>query len=100
MKIPKRLTKAANRSGTMPCDICGAKDLLHIHHIEGQNIPNPNHPSNTCSICPSCHYKVHYGKITVEKWIQTTSGKELLWHLVGEESFSGQDSEPYIIKAQ
>ena len=98
MKIPKRLRKAINGSGTKPCDICKNVEILEEHHIQGRDIPNANHPSNICSICSNCHTKIHYGKIVVEGWFQSTEGKELLWHVVGDASFSGQDSKPHLIK--
>lgn len=97
MKIPKRLRKAINSSGTKPCDICGKNELLQEHHIEGRNIPNPNHPSNLCSICPNCHFRAHRGLIVIEKWCQTSNGKELLHHSVDEMSFSGRDAKPFLV---
>lgn len=97
MKIPKRVRKILNKSGKNPCNICNVVNILQEHHISGRNIPNPNHPSNLCAICSNCHTKVHHGQIIIEKWVQTSEGKELLWHSVDGNSFSGCDSKPHII---
>jgi hypothetical protein len=97
MKIPKRVRKILNKSGKKPCDICRDAQILEEHHIEGRDIPNFNHPSNLANICSNCHTKVHHGQIIIEKWVQTTKGKELLWHSVNKNSFSGCDSKPHII---
>jgi hypothetical protein len=98
-KIPQRLRKKINASGTCPCDICKTQDFLEIHHIKGRNILNYNHYSNKTNICSSCHTKVHRGLIIIEGWFKTTNGLELLWHTKEEPSFSGQDSKPYIMQA-
>lgn len=98
--IRKKIRKKMNRSGYCKCDICSSSEILTGHHIEGRDIPNANHPSNLANLCPNCHAAVHYGKIIIEKWITSTRGKELLWHSVGEASFSGQDSKSYVISFQ
>lgn len=100
MKIPKRLRKIINRSGKRPCDICESVEILEEHHIRGRDIPNPNHPSNLANICGSCHNKIHYGYIIIEGWCQTTAGKKLLWHMSGDASFSGRDSQSYLIQSK
>ena len=97
VKIKKEIRKNINRSGSYPCVICKETNILCEHHILGREIPNPNHPSNIVSLCSNCHRLVHEGEIIIEKWIMSTGGLELMWHKKGEESFSGQDSSPYII---
>jgi len=96
-KIKERIRKTMNRSGTSPCDICHDDAILVTHHINGRDIPNYNQDWNRAQICPNCHTGIHYGKIVVEQWVQTTNGQELLWHSVEEPSFSGQDAKPYIL---
>jgi len=86
-----------NRSGMVHCDICDTQEILVTHHISGRDIPKPNHPSNLTDICCNCHQKVHSGLIIIEGWFKTTNGLELLWHSVDKESFSGRDSNPYLI---
>jgi hypothetical protein len=82
---------------TKPCDLCGNKNRLEEHHINGRNIPDPNHPSNICAICASCHTLIHEGHIIIEGWMQTTEGLKLIHHSVDGSSFSGWDSKPYIV---
>lgn len=90
-----------NRSFTQECDICKKKGIpLKEHHIRGRDIPNYNHINNRCDLCGNCHDLIHYGQIVIESWCQTTGGKELLWHKIGEESFSGWDSKTHIIQAK
>lgn len=90
-------TRASNRSGRSPCDICSNLEILEQHHINGRDIPNPNHPSNLASICSNCHTKIHYGKIIIERWIQTSDGLKLYWHNKDEEGFTGEDSKPKLL---
>jgi len=96
-RISHKKQHVINRSGSKNCDICECKEILETHHIEGRKIPNFNHSSNLCSICPNCHTKVHHGKIIIEKWMKTTNGLKLFWHSGKEESFSGIDSKTHII---
>jgi len=94
--MKKKYRKIANRTGKKLCPICSRPEILVEHHIEGREIPNPNHSSNLVDVCDNCHRKIHCGLVVIEGWLQTTSGKELFWHLDGEDSFSGNDAEPYI----
>lgn len=94
----QKIRKQMNSSGMEICPICKTKQILVEHHIEGRDIPDANHPSNLADICPNCHTKVHLGKVIIEGWIQTTDGKELFWHLANEESFSGKNAQPYIMR--
>ncbi len=80
------------------CELCGTKEYLVEHHIDGRDIPNPNHSSNLCNICQNCHYKIHLGEIIIEKWTMTTGGKKLFWHNKGDESFTGNDAIPHMIR--
>jgi len=85
-----------NRTGKAKCELCPNTVFLEQHHIRGRKILKANHPSNLVNICPNCHTKVHYGEIVIEKWASTTSGRELIWHLKGEESFTGDDALPHM----
>ena len=96
MTITKKTRKLKNRSGKARCDICGTEAPLQEHHIEGRKIFSPNHPSNLCNACGTCHDKIHLDMIIIEGWFQSTEGKELLWHWKGEESFTGEEKETYI----
>jgi len=86
-----------NLSGKAQCDLCGTKTVLVIHHILGRNIPNCNHMSNLANLCPNDHALVHTGKIFIEKWVSTTSGRVLSWHTKDEPGLVGVDSVPYQI---
>lgn len=90
-------TKLSNRSGRFPCDLCSELEILEQHHINGRDIPNPNHPSNLCNICSRCHTKIHYGRIIIERWVQTSGGLELIWHRKNEEGLTGEDSKPKLL---
>jgi len=97
MNVKKSSKKKMNKSGNMPCDICHDKRILEIHHIRGRKIPNYDHPSNCCYLCPNCHDDIHHGLIVIEDWVSSSNGKELIWHSVDETSFTGKDAKPYII---
>jgi len=96
-RIRQKIRKKMNGSNTYECDICKAKEILEVHHINGRNIPDYNHPSNTTNLCGNCHNKTHRGLIVIEGWFGTTNGPELLWHNSKDKSFSGQNSRPHII---
>jgi len=95
--IRKKIRKVINSSGKACCDLCDDVNFLEEHHIEGRNIPNPNHSSNVCNLCPNCHDKIHRGVLVIERWMTTTNGRKLIWHSKEETSISGQDAKPYII---
>lgn len=89
--------KKFSKTGNMPCEICENKMILEEHHIRGRKIPNHNHPSNLCYLCPNCHSQCHYGLIIIEDWVSSSNGKELLWHKKEEESFTGKEAKTYLI---
>lgn len=39
------------------CAVCGATTGLHIHHIDYENMDNPN----LITLCGNCHFWVHHG---------------------------------------
>jgi hypothetical protein len=96
--VKRKIRHIINSSGKKRCDLCENVHILQEHHINGRDIPNPNHASNLANICPNCHADIHYGKIIIEGWILTTNGRKLIWHKQGETSFSGQDAKVHIIK--
>jgi len=71
--------------------------LLDRHHINGRDIPNWDADWNVVYVSPNTHRLIHEGKIIIEGWFTTTSGRELIWHYNNEESISGRDSIPHII---
>jgi len=90
--------RISNQSGKNLCQVCNEPHILQTHHILGRDIPNPNHPSNLVDICANCHGYIHWGKIIIERWVMTSSGKKLMWYKEGEESFTGDKAVPHIIK--
>lgn len=95
MKMKSR--KKSNSCGQKPCEICGIKTFLEVHHIRGRKIHNCNHPSNLADLCPNCHTNVHHGIIVIENRVLTTDGYELLWHYYKDPSITGNDAKPHII---
>jgi hypothetical protein len=71
--------------------------MLVEHHIHGREIPNWRALWNVAWICPSCHDDVHAGKVVLEGWASTTTGKQLGWHFAGEdpEFFAGAEPNLY-----
>jgi hypothetical protein len=65
-----------------PCEICGFSDLkvIHLHHMHPRAMGGSNHPSNLCSVCPTCHSLIHAREIVLEGWFATTAGLKLFWH--------------------
>jgi hypothetical protein len=93
-----RSRKAQNASGKMICPTCDKPHFLTTHHIRGRDIPDCNDESNLADICDNCHREVHEGELIIEGWFMTTNGRELIFHRKDEESFSGDDAVPHIIK--
>jgi hypothetical protein len=96
--VKRKTRKTKNISGKANCDICNDIEYLEEHHINGRKISDPHNSNNIACICPNCHTKVHMGDIIIEKWVLTSMGRELFWHKRGEDSFTGIDSSPHIIK--
>ena len=49
--------RASKLRGTC-CEVCGAKERLHAHHIDG-NVSNNSH-ANIQTLCISCHVSHHH----------------------------------------
>lgn len=62
------------------CQKCGSIRRPHVHHIDGQGVHNSDHPNNNLdnliTLCPFCHFAVHYGHKRVEV--------ERMWALKGQ----------------
>lgn len=97
MKEPEHLRKVANRSGSRPCAVCGVSRILVEHHLRGREIPNANAPSNVCNVCDNCHRDLHEGRIVIEGFFVTTTGRKLFWHCAGETGVTGESVRPYLI---
>ena len=98
--MKKKVRQLSNRSGKELCNICTAEGFLEEHHINGREVRGFNDPWNVCNICPNCHTKVHYGEIIMEKWVMTSTGRELFWHKKGEASITGFEAAPPLVKTK
>ena len=94
--MKRKTRKIINRTGKEKCPICNTPQILVEHHLNGRDIPNPDHPSNLAYICSNCHRKIHMGLIMIEGWFQTTGGKELFWHTSKENNFTGVKTKTHI----
>ena len=94
-KMRLKTRKIINRSGSAKCDVCKQERFLQRHHIRGRKIPNAEHPSNIANVCPTCHTEIHYGKIIIEGWFQSTNGMTMIWHYDGEKSNTDMDAKPH-----
>jgi len=71
------------------CEVCGEKDsvILERHHIlERTNINCTNDDYNTGILCPSCHSKLHSGRlriIGVYPGTRPPTGRVLVYELDG-----------------
>jgi len=97
MKKRRKTKRKINRMGNNPCPICEERHILVEHHIEGRNIPNPNHSSNLAYVCSCCHRELHEGIVIIEGYFQTSNGLQLIWHFKDEEGLTGEESKPYLI---
>ena len=92
------LKRKSNSSGQSACDLCKDLEFLEEHHIRGRKIKNANMPFNIANICPNCHFKIHLGEYVIEDWLKSSCGRVLIWHKKDEDSITGDDAIPHIIK--
>lgn len=76
----KKNIRKYNRSGYGICPVCGYKGLLEEHHIKGRKVRGWNQKWNIVWICANCHDNTHNGNLLIEKWIQSSTGRELLFY--------------------
>ena len=95
--MSKKAIKKRNASGEQKCDVCQEVEFLEGHHIRGRRIRNFDDPFNIANICPNCHFKVHLGEFIIENWVNSTSGRILIWHKKDEDSKTGNDASTHII---
>ena len=66
------------------CEVCGSGTALEMHHIRPQKDGGPSGsmhtPGNLVCLCGSCHDRHHAGRLVIEGWADTSSGRELIWH--------------------
>lgn len=62
------------------CGVCGSecKDL-EVHHIQHQAAGGDNKASNLVCLCTKCHDDHHGGRLLIEGWKETATGRILVW---------------------
>ena len=90
--------KKISRSGYDKCQICCLQRPLQEHHLNGREVSNPNSSNNLCYICANCHEDIHLGRLIIEGWFLTSSGKELIYHYKNEDSITNKSTTPPLIK--
>jgi len=95
--MKRSIRKSINSTSTQRCQICNEPEILVEHHINGRKFQNYNVWWNLAYICSNCHNKVHHGIIIIEKWVQTTRGKELLWHYANEVGVTNESAICHLI---
>lgn len=98
VRMSRQAKKKSNASGKSKCDVCEDLEFLEEHHIRGRKIKNANLPFNLANICPNCHFKIHLGEYIIEDWVKSSNGRILLWHTKDEDSITGDDAIPHIIR--
>lgn len=82
------LGKASHFNSEMILDKCGVcgEQASEVHHIRFQSEADDNgfighfHKNNLrnlVGLCEDCHKKVHLGKLTIKKWVETSEGMVL-----------------------
>jgi hypothetical protein len=84
----------------MKCEICNTYEAHQKHHIVSRMYSGSNRNFNIASLCPNCHNDVHHGpKIIIEGRFLTDYGYSLIWHMKGEESITGMESDQvYLVR--
>lgn len=69
------------------CAVCNGVKGLEIHHIIPQAAKRDdldlNAPGNLVCLCAACHDDHHGGRLTIERWEDTTAGRKLVWRRTG-----------------
>lgn len=62
------------------CEVCGSRTGLETHHIQHQADGGSDDPSNLVCLCTGCHDDHHAGRLVIERWEDTSAGRQLNWH--------------------
>jgi len=83
--------------GECPVDKTYSGPLVR-HHIRGRNVRDWNKGWNVVYVSPNTHALIHEGRITIDGWFLTSSGRELIWHYEKEQPVTAAETDkPYII---
>jgi len=81
------------------CSIC-KKEASEVHHIQQQaladdkgfiNHIHKNNLANLMAVCDTCHDKIHNNEIKIDGYHQTSTGIELISHVVEDNSAKSDD---------
>jgi DNA mismatch repair protein MutS len=62
------------------CGVCGSECKgLEVHHIQHQAAGVDNKASNLVCLCTRCHDDHHGGRLVIEGWKETATGRILAW---------------------
>ena len=69
------------------CSVCGSSGQLEAHHIVPQASAaaaaaegfDMNAPGNLVCLCATCHDDHHAGRLVIQGWQDTSTGRTLLW---------------------
>jgi len=92
--MAKQAIRKSMRSGHAVCPISNYQGPLVEHHINGRDVKDAEGEWNRVWVSPNVHDMIHMGKVIIEGWFTTTSGRELIWRHSEEESITGEDSKP------
>jgi len=81
MVVPHRSTYSAN-TVVDRCAVCDSSlKGLEVHHIQHQANGGDNKASNLVCLCAKCHDDHHGGRLVIEGWKETATGRFLAWSL-------------------
>jgi DNA mismatch repair protein MutS len=61
------------------CEVCGSRSGLETHHIHHQADGGGHEASNLVCLCTGCHDDHHAGRLVIERWEDTSAGRQLKW---------------------
>jgi DNA mismatch repair protein MutS len=62
------------------CGVCGSECKgLEVHHIQHQAAGGDNKASNLVCLCTRCHDDHHGGRLLIDGWKETATGRILAW---------------------
>ena len=65
------------------CEVCNGTVGLEAHHIQHQAAGGDNKASNLVCLCAKCHDDHHGGRLVIQGWEDTGTGRRLVWNRAG-----------------